>query len=266
VGSYVYAARRAGAVLARALRIPERGEALRRQADELRERFETAFWCEDLGTYASALDGDKRPCRVRSSNADHCLLGGIASPERASRVARGLASAELFSGWVIRTLAATEARYNPMGYHNGAVWPHDNALIAYGAARYGLKDLTVAVLGGLFGAGKYFDLNRMPELFCGFDREPCEGPVPYPVACAPQAWAAGSVYLLLQGCLGLGISGIERQVWLHQPRLPSFVPELRITDLEVAGATVDLVFVRPGHEVGVKIPRRIGDLSVVVAK
>ena len=132
--------------------------------------------------------------------------------------------------------------------------------------RYGLKDLTVAVLAGLFAAATYFDLNRMPELFCGFDREPGEGPVPYPVACAPQAWAAGSVFLLLEGCLGLGVSGVERQIWFHQPRLPSFVPELRITNLEVAGASVDLLLVRHGDDVGVNVLRRDGDLSVVVAK
>jgi glycogen debranching enzyme len=266
VQSYVFAARRAGAILASALGITARAESLKHQAEELRERFEVAFWCEDLGTYALALDGDKRPCRVRSSNAGQCLFGGIVSPARAARVARGLASAELFSGWGIRTLASNEGRYNPMGYHNGAVWPHDNALIAYVAARYGLKDLTVAVLAGLFRAGAYFDLNRMPELFCGFDREPGEGPVPYPVACAPQSWAAGSVYLLLQGCLGLGVSATERQVWFHQPRLPSFLPEVRITNLEVAGATADLVLVRRHDDVGVSVARRSGDLSVVVAR
>jgi glycogen debranching enzyme len=266
VQSYVYAARRAGAVLAAALGLSERATALEQQAEDLRQRFEAAFWCDDLGTYALALDGEKRPCRVKTSNAGQCLFGGIASPERASRVARDLASAESFSGWGIRTLAATEARYNPMGYHNGAVWPHDNALIAYGAARYGLKDLTVTVLAGLFAAGTYFDLNRMPELFCGFDREPGEGPVPYPVACAPQAWAAGSVFLLIQGCLGLIVAGMERQIWFHQPRLPSFVPELRITNLEVAGATVDFLLIRHGDDVGVNVLRRVGDLSVVVAK
>jgi glycogen debranching enzyme len=203
---------------------------------------------------------------VRSSNAGQCLFGGIASPDRAARVTRGLAAAEFFSGWGIRTLAATEARYNPMAYHNGAVWPHDNALIAYGAARYGLKDFAVAVLAGLFAAGTYFDLNRMPELFCGFDREPGEGPVPYPVACAPQAWAAASVFLLLQGCLGLVVSGAERRVWLLRPLLPSFVSELRITNLEVAEATVDLLLVRHGDDVGVNVLRRDGDLSVVVTK
>jgi glycogen debranching enzyme len=265
VQSYAYAARHAGAVLAAALGMPDRASALVRQAEALRERFESAFWCDDLGTYALALDGEKRPCRVRASNAGLCLFGGIASPDRAARVARGLASAEFFSGWGIRTLAATEARYNPMGYHNGAVWPHDNALIAYGAARFGLKDLTAAVLAGLFAAGTYFDLNRMPELFCGFGREPGEGPVPYPVACAPQAWAAGSVFLLLQGSLGLTVDGVERQIWFHQPQLPSFVPELRITNLEVAGATVDLFLVRHGEDVGVNVLSRAGELSVVVA-
>jgi glycogen debranching enzyme len=153
-----------------------------------------------------------------------------------------------------------------MAYHNGAVWPHDNALIAYGAARYGLKDLAVAVLAGLFAAGTSFDLNRMPELFCGFDRESGEGPVPYPVVCAPQAWAAGAVFLLLQGCLGLVVGGMKRQVWLLQPRLPSFVPELRVTNLEVAGSAVDLLLVRHGDDVGVNVLRRVGDLSVVVAR
>jgi glycogen debranching enzyme len=265
VQSYVYAARRAGAVLAAALGMPDRASALEGQAEALRRRFEATFWCEDLGTYALALDGDKRPCRVRSSNAGQCLFGGIAPPERAALLARGHMAAASFSGWGIRTLAATEARYNPMGYHNGAVWPHDNALIAFGAARYGLKDLSVAILTGLFAAGTYLDLNRMPELFCGFDREPGEGPVPYPVACAPQAWAAGSVYLLLQGCLGLTVSGVERQVWLHQPRLPAFVPELRITNLEFAGCTMDLVIVRHGDDVSVNVPRRTDDLPVVVA-
>ena len=130
----------------------------------------------------------------------------------------------------------------------------------------GCKTSPSGVLAGLFAAGTYFDLNRMPELFCGFDREPGEGPVLYPVACAPHAWAAGSVFLLLQACLGLGVSGVERQVWFHQPQLAPFVPELRITNLEVAGATVDLHLVRHGDDVGVNVLRRVGDLSLVVAK
>jgi glycogen debranching enzyme len=266
VQAYVYAARRAGAVLAAALAMPARAAELERQAEEIRERFEAMFWCDDLGTYALALDGDKRPCRVVASNAGHCLFCGIASPDRAALVARGLMSAESYSGWGIRTLATTELRYNPMAYHNGAVWPHDNALIAYGASRYGLDDLAVRVLAGIFAAGTYFDLNRMPELFCGFAREPGEGPVPYPVACAPQAWAAGSVPLLLQACLGLCVGGVERQVWFDRPRLPAVVSELRITNLDVAGATVDLLLVRHGDDISVNVLRRDGDLSVVVTK
>src|SRR5262249_25545987 len=156
--------------------------------------------------------GDKRPCRVRTSNAGQCLFTGIASPDRAWRVARTLLSPESFSGWGVRTVAASEARYNPMAYHNGSVWPHDNALIAQGFARYGLGEKALQILTGLFEAGLYFDLQRMPELFCGFPRHPGEGPILYPVACAPQAWSAASVFLLLQACLGLGVNGPEAQV------------------------------------------------------
>jgi glycogen debranching enzyme len=185
---------------------------------------------------------------------------------RAARVARGLLMPDLFSGWGVRTLAGSEARYNPLAYHNGTVWPHDNALIAYGLSRYGLQGPAGDVLAGLFEAGTYFDLYRMPELFCGFPREPGEGPVPYPVACAPQAWAAGAAFLLLQACLGLVVSAVERQVWFTRPRLPMFLPELRVTNLAVAGASVDLHLVRHGDAVGVNVLRRDGDLSVVTAQ
>ena len=182
VQGYVYAAQRAGAVLAAALGRADRAAALNRQADQLRDRFESAFWCDDLGTYVLALDGEKRPCRVRSSNAGQCLFTGIADPVRAVKVADALMAPDAFSGWGVRTLATGEVRYNPMVYHNGTVWPHDNALIAYGFFRYGLQDLAVRVLTGLFEADTSFDLHRMPELFCGFAREPGEGPTPYPVA------------------------------------------------------------------------------------
>ena len=184
----------------------------------MRERFEEAFWCEELSTYALALDGDKRPCRVRTSNAGQCLFTGIASPERARHVARTLLHPESFSGWGVRTVAASEVRYNPMAYHNGSVWPHDNALIAQGLARYGLGEKALQILTGLFEAGQYFDLHRMPELFCGFPQDPGEGPILYPVACAPQAWAAASVLLLIQACLGLEINGPEAQIYFTRPQ------------------------------------------------
>jgi glycogen debranching enzyme len=266
VQGYVYAARRAAAALAAELGQAERAAGLTRQAEALRERFEQAFWCEELSTYALALDGDKRPCRVRTSNAGHCLFAGIASPERARRVARTLLAPESFSGWGVRTVAASESRYNPMGYHTGAVWPHDNALVAGGLARYGLGEGALRIWTGLFEAGLYFDLHRMPELFCGFAQEPGEGPVLYPVACAPQAWSAASAFLLLQACLGLEVNAPQAQVCFTRPRLPASLGELRIHNLEVAGATVDLLLVRHEHDVGVTVLRREGEVQILVVK
>ena len=176
VQGYVYAARRAGAALAAVLGRGRQATELAQQAEALRQRFERAFWCEELSTYALALDGDKRPCQVRTSNAGQCLFTGIVSPERAHRVARTLLSPESFSGWGIRTVATPEVRYNPMAYHNGSVWPHDNGLIAQGLARYGMGELSLQIWTGMFEAGRYFDLHRMPELFCGFPQAPGEGP------------------------------------------------------------------------------------------
>ena len=266
VQGYVYAARRAGATLATALGLTERVAELTRQSESLRKHFEQAFWCEDLATYALALDGDKRPCRVRSSNAGHCLFAGIADSERAEKVARRLFGPDSFSGWGIRTIPISEPRFNPMGYHNGSVWPHDNALMAYGLARYGLNSQAAQILTALFDASLYFDLHRMPELFCGFAREPGTGPVLYPVACAPQAWAAASVFMLLQACLGLSVNGLERHVFMNGPYLPDSINELRIHNLEVNGGLVDLLLVRHEHDVGVTVLRREGGVRVTVAK
>jgi len=266
VQGYVYAAKKAGATLAAALGFSERAAELERQAAGLRERFEQAFWLEDLSTYALALDGDKRPCRIRSSNAGQCLFTGIVRSDRAQRTARTLLGPESFSRWGVRTIASSEVRYNPMGYHTGSVWPHDNALIAQGLARYGLGENALQILVGLFEASLYFDLHRMPELFCGFPQQPGEGPVLYPVACAPQAWSAASVFLLFQSCLGLEINGPEAQIYFNSPRLPESLGELRIHNLEVAEAKVDLLFVRHESDVGVNVLRREGDVQIMVIK
>jgi glycogen debranching enzyme len=266
VQGYVFAAHRAGATLAVALGYAERATELAAQAEALRQKFQAAYWCEELSTYVIALDGEKRPCRVRTSNAGHCLFAGIASPERAMQVARTLLSPESFSGWGVRTLASSEARYNPMGYHTGSVWPHDTALIALGLARYGMQDKALQIMTGLFEAGMHFDLHRMPELFCGFARRPEEAPILYPVACSPQAWSAASVFLLLQACLGLEINALESQIYFTGPHLPPFVHELRIHNLEVAGATVDLLITRQEQDVSVDVLRRDGDVQVLVVK
>jgi glycogen debranching enzyme len=266
VQAYVYAARRAAAALAAELGHVDRSAALTRQAETLRERFEQAFWCDEISTYALALDGNKRPCRVRTSNAGQCLFTEICDLDRARRVATTLLSPELFSGWGVRTAATTEACHNPMGYHTGSVWPHDNALIAYGMSRYGMTNEALQIWTSLFEAGLHFDLNRMPELFCGFSRDSGGGPVLYPVACAPQAWSAASVLLLLQACLGLEIDGPESRICFTRPRLPTSLGELRLHNLDVGGARVDLLLVRHDQDVGVNVLRRDGDVQIVVVK
>jgi glycogen debranching enzyme len=177
-------------------------------------------------------------------------------------VAATLLADDSFSGWGVRTLSSLERRYNPMSYHDGSVWPHDNALIAAGLARYGMKREALRILDGMFDASRFVDLNRLPELFCGFARRSAEGPTLYPVACAPQAWASGAVYLLLQACLGLSIDGNRRLLTLHRPALPLALRRLRLIGLEVGSATIDLDLRRHRRDVGVNVIRREGDVEV----
>ncbi len=266
VQAYVYAAKRRAADLAVALGQKEKSEALLRQARILRRRFDQAFWCEDLSTYALALDGEKRPCRVRTSNPGHCLFTGIAPREHGQRVAEVLMGNDFFSGWGLRTVAASEVRYNPMSYHNGSVWPHDNAIAAYGLARYGFKRSAANLLIGLFEASHHVELHRLPELFCGFPRRPGKGPTPYPVACSPQAWASASVFLLLQACLGLSIRQSESRIYFHHPLLPDCLQEVHIKNLKVGQASVDLTLQRYAQDVGIQVTRREGRVEIVNIK
>ncbi|HEX7067592.1 MAG TPA: amylo-alpha-1,6-glucosidase, partial [Candidatus Limnocylindria bacterium] len=266
IQGYSYAARRGAGDLARALGHDQRGEELQQQAERLRQQFEDAFWLEELGTYAVALDGAKQPCRVRTSNAGQCLYTGLVSPDRAKQVAAGLLSNEGFSGWGIRTVASTESRYNPMSYHDGSVWPHDNAIAALGLARAGYPNHAARVMNAIFDASRHFDLARLPELFCGFSRRPGEGPTRYPVACSPQAWAAGSVFMLLQACLGLEADAVTGSVHLDNARLPLFLDQLRIGNLAVGTARLDVQIRRQRHGVGVEVLERRGSVSVVNVK
>jgi len=267
VQGYVYAAKLAAAELAKLFGDDARARDLSRQAKTLLRRFEESFWCDELSTYALALDGRKKPCRVRTSNAGHCLFAGIASAEHARRVAATLTHETSFSGWGIRTVATSEARYNPMSYHNGSVWPHDNSLIAAGFARYDLKESAAIVLAGLLDASLFFDLHRLPELFCGFPRRPGEAPTLYPVACAPQSWASAAVFLLLQACLGLSVSASERRLTFSKPILPRFLQQVTIRGLKVADGRADLLLTRHDEgDVGVNVLRREGALDIVVLK
>lgn len=266
VQGYVYAAFRAAAELSDALGDAGDGRELNARADELRDQFDQAFWCDDLDSYALALDGNKRPCRVRTSNAGHCLYTGIALPERAPRVADELLSESMFTGWGIRTLATTEARYNPMAYHNGSVWPHDNALVAAGLARYGFGEHVSRVLAGLFDASLHVELHRLPELFCGFPRRAGEGLTLYPVACSPQSWAAGACFLLLRATLGLELDGKRGRIRFDHANLPAFLEEVRITGLRVGRQSADLTLHRYADDVGVDVISRTGPVEVISVK
>ncbi len=266
VQGYVYEAKVLAAQMAETLGYTEHAATLREQADTLCERFQQAFWCEDLGVYALALDGDKQPCRVRSSNTGHCLFSGIAAPAHAGRIAQQMVQPAFFSGWGIRTVPEGEGRYNPLSYHNGSIWPHDNALIAAGLSRYGHKAESAQVLSGLFDASLFLDLKRLPELFCGFARRQREGPTLYPVACLPQAWASASVFMLVQACLGLEIDGIHQRVRLTNPTLPCWLPQVTLRGIQVGAGTVDIALYRHEQDVSINVLQRTGEIEVVVTK
>jgi glycogen debranching enzyme len=265
VQGYVYAAKRLAARCAGLLGNRVRSDALDAQASGLAERFERAFWCPEIDTYALALDGEGKPCRVRASNAGQLLFTGIVRPDRAATVIAELLRPRYFSGWGIRTLASGEVRYNPMSYHNGSVWPHDNALIALGFARYGEKRAAGRILQALFDAAAYMELRRLPELYCGFARRRGRGPTLYPVACAPQAWAAGAPFLLLQASLGLTFDPARREICLHNPYLPPFLNHVRLRNARLCDATVDLMIHRDGDAVSVEVVRTQGAVRVLVA-
>jgi glycogen debranching enzyme len=264
VQGYVFAGKRLAARCAQRLGKRELAKKLEAEAQRLAAQFEEAFWCEELGTYALALDGDKRPCRVRTSNAGHLLFSGMIREDRARRVAADLVRPHFFTGWGIRTVALGEARYNPMSYHDGSIWPHDNALIALGFARYGLKHSVEHVFKGLFDAATYMDLRRLPELFCGFRREKNRGPTLYPVACAPQAWASATPFTLLEAALGLEFDAERSEIRLRNPRLPAFLNEVTLRQLQLGTSTVDLRITRHGEDVSLEVLRRRGKIQVSI--
>ena len=264
VQAYAYAAWRGAAALAAALGHADEAAELERTAARVQQRFESAFWLDDLGTYALALDAKKEPCRVRASNAGHALFAGIAAPDRARRVAQGFMAPAFFSAWGIRTVAEGEARYNPMSYHNGSVWPHDNGLIAMGLARYGLKRELLRVLTGLFDAALFMELKRLPELFCGFERRPGIGPTRYPIACLPQAWSSASVFALLGATLGISFDAPGRRIRFERPMLPPWLDTLLISNLRLGDATVDLALERRGDDLALHVLRRDGELEVTL--
>ncbi len=264
VQGYVFAAKRLAARCALRLSRRQIARQLEVEAQLLAARFEDAFWNEELGTYALALDGEKRPCKVRASNAGQLLFSGMVREDRARKVGADLMRPHFFTGWGIRTVALGEARYNPMSYHNGSIWPHDNALTALGLARYGLKHSVEALFKGLFDAATYMDLRRLPELFCGFRRERNRGPTLYPVACAPQAWASATPFTLLEAALGLEFDAARSEIRLRNPHLPAFLNEVVLRELSLGEASIDLCVRRHGNGVSMEVLRRRGQIQVAI--
>jgi glycogen debranching enzyme len=266
VQGYVYAAKNGIASVADDLGYRDLAEKLRTQAADLCSKFQSQFWSDELGMFALALDGEKKQCRVRSSNAGQTLFSGIASDAQHRSIAGNLLSPAFFSGWGVRTIVTGERRYNPMSYHNGSMWPHDNALIAFGALRHPDKDLALRIASGLLDLASEVMFHRLPELICGFGRRAGKGPTLYPVACSPQAWAAGSVFMVLQACLGLEIKANESRLYMHHSALPEKLQHVRIRNLRIGTGSVDISCERYADTVSVNILRRTGNIEIVAIR
>lgn len=264
VQAYVYRAKTVIADLFRRTGDHSRAQRLLTEAQALKERFNRDFWSESLGCYVMALQARSQPVSVISSNPGQALWGGICDPDKAERTMKRLMQDDMFSGWGIRTLSANERRYNPIGYHLGTVWPHDNSLIAAGMRRYGFDAAAYRIFNGLFEASSYFEQYRMPELFAGFAQSPFGEPVHYPVACHPQAWAAGSLPFLMVTLLGLHPEGFENRLRIRRPLLPHFVERLDFRRLKVGTGLLDLRFRRQDGAIDVQVLSNDGDVDVVV--
>ena len=264
VQGYVFDAKVRMAGLARVRGDEALASRLEADAETLRQRFEAAFWSDDQVFYVMALDGEKRQADAIASNAGHCLWSGIASPDRARRVVDRLMAPDMFSGWGIRTYAAGQPGYNPIGYHSGSIWPHDVSLIAAGFKRYGRHEDANRLVGRIFEAAQHFADFRLPELFCGFDRDHTPVPVPYPVACSPQAWAAGSTFLFLETMLGLRPHADRGELELERPELPDWLQKVTISNLRIGEGTVDLLFHRWRGGTSAEVLRKSRDLAVTI--
>jgi glycogen debranching enzyme len=264
VQAYVYLAKLRMADVYEALGQEQRAEFLRGQAHELRRRFNDAFWMDDEQYFAGALDRDKRQVRTVMSNPGHALYCDIADPDKARAMAKRLLAPDMFSGWGVRTMSKSAAGYNPMSYHNGSVWPHDNALIAAGLKRYGFVRSTNRVATALFDAAIHADYLRLPELFCGFTRRSPNRPVSYPVACSPQAWAAGAPFLMLQAMLGISARAERNLLTVNEPHLPSWLHTVELRNLRVGSSRITLLFRREGEITSFSLLQRDGDVRVVM--
>jgi glycogen debranching enzyme len=267
VQGYAYAARMEGAMLAGMMGEDSLERALREKAGQLKKRFNEVFWDDRIDCFVLALDGDKKPCRVVSSNTGHTLFAGIAERKKAEKIAATLLSELSFSGWGIRTIAAKEPRYNPMSYHNGSIWPHDNSIVAAGLAAYGFRNAFSMVFSAIFEASLHMEFHRLPELFCGFHRRKGVAPTLYPVACSPQTWASGSLPFMLQASLGLHFEAPENRIVFREPCLPEFLDYVRLSNLRLGSdKKADLLIRRHDEDVSIEVLRKDKDLEIVIVK
>lgn len=261
VQGYVYDAWKRAAEIYDFWGEPEPAKMLRQKADTLYQQFNDRFWMEDAGFYCLGLDSKKEQIQALASNPGHLLWSGIVPPERAARLVQRLFQPDLWCGWGIRTLSSLNPAYNPISYQLGSVWPHDNAAIAMGLKRYGYHTEASRIAEGIFAAASYFEAGRMPELFGGIERQPNSFPVPYPDANIPQAWAAGSLLLLIRSLLGLEANALQRQLTV-QPALPEWLPDVELTNLSVGDATVALRFWRESDRTCWEVTHLEGELNV----
>jgi glycogen debranching enzyme len=263
VQGYVYDAKYRISSLLKAFGDPERAEKCRREANDLARRFDKTFWSAERGYYSMALDCDKKPLDVISSNPGHLLWSRIINRERARVVTQRLMQEDMFSGWGWRTMAQSEQVFNPLSYHRGSVWPHDNSLIAHGMALNEFREPALRILGALFQAAMEFRDYRLPELFCGVQRRPFDEPVHYPVSCSPQAWASGSLFLILTSVLGIRPSAHRKELNIINPQLPDWLGYLHIRNLKIGNSRVGLDFTRRDHRTFCNVVDISGDKLLV---
>jgi glycogen debranching enzyme len=264
VQGYVYDAWRQVARVARALGHMDAAGELEHKAEVLKQKFNEDYWMPEAGYYAVALDGNKEQVRSITSNPGHGLWSRIIDHDRAGRVVRRLLAPDMSSGWGIRTLSEKNPAYDPIGYHTGTVWPHDNSLIAHGMKLSGFDDAANKVVDQLSLCGAFFPAGRFPELFCGFSRDDVPVPVEYPVACRPQAWATGATLLMMRSYGGISADAPDKTLYIVRPTLPFWLQRNDVIGMRVGGARVDLAFHSHEGATGCQVLRKDGDLEVLI--
>lgn len=264
VQGYAYSARRRMAKLLRALGEPEKAKTLEAKAEKLKKKFNAEFWIDEENFFALALDRDKRPVETVTSNAGQALWSGIVDDQKAALVVDRLLQPDMFSGWGIRTVSKSSRNYNPMSYHNGSVWPHDNALIIMGLKKYGFVEQANIIASAIFDAAIHHSYFRLPELFCGFTRRGNNYPVAYPMACCPQAWAAGSIFMILQAILGIFPDAPNDTLYIKRPTLPVWLNRVNLKGLKIGKSKLDIAFNRENQMTSFTVLNKEGDLKIVI--